>query len=103
MRQNEISNDYTVAYLHNEIPDNDCGQPLSGFRTTTRRALIFCVKSYFTSNTTIDLAGRVTVSFPFSTLAPLKATGFTKSGFSNVLWSLIEAEVRMRPLTADSF
>lgn len=41
--------------------------------------------NYFTSNTTIDLAGKVTFKAPLAILAPLKALGATTFGFSNVL------------------
>lgn len=32
----------------------------------------YCPSFYKTSNTTIDMGGRLTLNFPFSTLAPLK-------------------------------
>ena len=40
---------------------------------------------YFTSNTTIDLAGRVTFKLPLLTFAPLNSLGATTSGFSKLL------------------
>lgn len=40
---------------------------------------------YFTSSTTIDLAGRVTFRLPLSTLAPVNSFGATTSGFSKLL------------------
>ena len=40
---------------------------------------------YLSSSTTTERAGCVTVSLPFSTRAPVNATGFTTSGRSNEL------------------
>ena len=45
----------------------------------------YCPSFYKTSNTTIDMGGRLTLNFPFSTLAPLKTSGLTFPGESNVL------------------
>ena len=40
---------------------------------------------YFTSSTTIDLAGRVTFKLPLLTFAPVNSFGATTFGFSKLL------------------
>ena len=50
-------------------------------------------------STTTEHAGSVSFTIPPSTFAPLNSTGFTASGFSNVLWSWTFADRRIRPLT----
>ena len=48
----------------------------------------YCPSFYKTSNTTIDMGGRLTLNFPFSTLAPLKTSGITTGGLTAILANL---------------